>query len=176
MILGSLPPRMVISCWPETRPESILKNCPRPFLISPESLQPQTFKAPFPAEVIFGDKLRLLGYSLHLGAHEKYLPYVTLYWQALEPLEEDYLIWPFFLNRNGQVIEAPTERPIVTTLWYPTSRWKQSEIIMTSTLPWELAPEIGDEFTLAVGVARKDWNNRDERLSCDPGWRRALSL
>jgi uncharacterized membrane protein len=141
------------------------RELPEAFFSFARVPQPQTFKAPFPVEVIFAGKLRLLGYSLHLGAHEKVLPYVTLYWQALEPLEEDYLIWPFFIDRNGQVIEAPTERPIVTTLWYPTSRWKQSEIIKTSTLPWELAPEVGDEFTLAVGVAREAWNNRDKRLS-----------
>jgi hypothetical protein len=38
---------------------------------------------------------------------------------------------------------------LVATLWYPTSRWSPGEIVVTRTLPWDL----GDEFTLAVGVA-----------------------
>jgi hypothetical protein len=36
---------------------------------------------------------------------------------------------------------------------------------MTSTLPWDLAPEIGAEFTLAVGVAQMDWTDPGQRLA-----------
>jgi uncharacterized membrane protein len=125
---------------------------------------PDTFTPQVPAVVTFDDKFQLLGYSLSLGAHEKFLPVLTLYWRALEPLEEDYTLWPFFINRNGQLIEDTRERPLVATLWYPTSRWSPDEIIMTSTLPWDLAPNLGDEFTLAVGIAKKDWGDPAQRL------------
>ncbi|MDX1524507.1 MAG: DUF2079 domain-containing protein, partial [Anaerolineae bacterium] len=72
----------------------------------------------YPTNIVFDDKLRLLGYDLSLGAHEAALPVITLYWQALQPLEEDYAIWPFFIDRNGQVLEDTRRRPLVTTLWY----------------------------------------------------------
>ena len=121
---------------------------------------PASFVPQFPAEVVFDDKLRLLGYDLTLGAHEADLPLATLYWQALEPLDQDYTLWPFFIDRNGHLIEEPRERPLVTTLWYPTSRWSPQEIIITRTLPWEL----GQEFTLAVGVAAGDWADPTHRL------------
>ncbi|GIK41457.1 MAG: hypothetical protein BroJett011_52900 [Chloroflexota bacterium] len=110
---------------------------------------PASFQPQFPATVTFDDKLKLLGYDLGYGAHEDRLPVITLYWQALEPLEENYSLWPFSLDRSGKLIEDPSERPLVATLWYPPSRWSPGEIILTRTLPWDL----GDEFTLAVGVA-----------------------
>lgn len=126
---------------------------------------PNTFRPPYPANVVFDNRLKLLGYNLTLGAHEKFLPVISLYWQVLEPVDKDYTLWPFTIDRNGRVIEDPSERPLVATLWYPTSRWQPSEIIVTRTLPRDLAPATGDEFTLAVGVANGPWDNPANRLA-----------
>ena len=125
---------------------------------------PDNFTPQFPTTVNFDNKLQLLGYSFRLGAHEQFLPVITLYWRALEPLDQDYTLWPFFIDRNGQLIEDTSERPLVTTLWYPTSRWSPEEIIMTSTLPVDLAPNLGDQFILAVGVGKNGWASLDQRL------------
>jgi uncharacterized membrane protein len=125
---------------------------------------PETFQPRFPANVTFDGKLKLVGYDLGLGAHEKFLPVVTLYWQALEPLEENFTLWPFFIDRQGKLIEDPTERPLVAPLWYPTSQWSPGEIIITRTLPWDLAPNLGDQFTLAVGAANGTWSDPAQRL------------
>jgi hypothetical protein len=122
---------------------------------------PQNFSPRYPTNVVFANKLRLVGYDLSLGAHEAFLPVVTLYWQALEPLEQDYMLWPFFINRNGHLIEDTSQRPLVTTLWYPPARWSPTEVIITRTLPWDL----GDEFTLAVGVTKQTWADPGQRLS-----------
>ena len=119
------------------------------------------FRPEFPVNITFEHKIRLLGYDLGLGAHEAALPVITLYWQTLEPLDRDYTLWPFFIDRAGRLIEDPSERPLVTTLWYPTSAWSPDEIIITRTLPWDL----GQEFTLAVGVANQSWVAVDQRLS-----------
>jgi uncharacterized membrane protein len=119
------------------------------------------FTPQFPTSVTFDNKLRLLGYDLNLGARQTATwPRITLYWQALEPLEQDYTLWPFFINRNGQLIEDPTARPLVTTLWYPTSRWSPDEMILTRTLPWDL----GGEFTLCIGIATRNWSVPSQRL------------
>jgi hypothetical protein len=131
-----------------------------------------TFQPQFSTPVTFDDKLKLLGYDLGYGAHEDRLPVVTLYWQALEPLEQSYTLWPFFIDSSGQLIEDPSERPLVATLWYPTTHWSPDEIVLTRTLPWEL----GDEFTLAVGVSGEEtersgggetagWTNPLQRLT-----------
>ena len=82
----------------------------------------------YPVRVTFDDKLRLLGYDLTLGAHEAALPVVTLYWQALAPLDQNYVLWPFFIDRNGRIIEDPGERPLVTLLWYPTTTGRRRKL------------------------------------------------
>jgi uncharacterized membrane protein len=125
---------------------------------------PAAFSPEFPANIIFDGKLQLLGYSFELGGHERFLPVITLYWRALTPLENDYVLWPFFIDRNGRVIDDPAERPLVTTLWYPTSRWSPEEVVVTRTLPRDLAPQAGDEFTLALGVANGSWSDPTGRL------------
>ena len=121
---------------------------------------PESFKPQFSTPVTFDDGLQLLGYDLTLGAHEEKLPVVTLYWRALRPPEHDFILWPFFLDRAGRLIEDTGERPMVTPLWYPTSRWSPTEVIATRTLPRDL----GDEFIIAVGVARDRWADPAGRL------------
>lgn len=137
---------------------------PDPFFDFARVPNPDSFTPQFPASVTFDDNLELLGYNLSLGAHEKFLPFITLYWRVHQPVEQDYTLWPFFIDRNGQRLEDPGERPLVATLWYPASRWSPDEIIMTSTLPWDLAPNLGDEFTLAIGVAENEWADPAQRL------------
>ncbi len=139
---------------PKTLPDSFYDFVRRPVDYQPE----QT------ATVTFDDKLQLLGYDVTIGAHQYKLPIVTLYWRALEPLEEDYRLWPFIINRAGTLIEDTTMRPLVTTIWYPTSRWSVEEIIATPMLPVDLAPTIGDQFTIAVGVTRDEWQTQANRL------------
>jgi uncharacterized membrane protein len=136
------------------------KALPAPFFDFARAPQPTYIAPQYPANVVFDGKLRLRGYDLSLGAHEQRLPVVTLYWQALEPLAEDYTLWPFFIDAQGGLIEEPRERPLVVTLWYPTSRWQPDEVILTPTLPYDLGPR----FTLAVGVARQDWAETRQRL------------
>ena len=137
------------------------KSLPAEFFDFARVANPNTFSPQFPLEVIFADKIRLVGYDLELGAHEAALPVVTLYWQALQPLAHNYRLYPFFIDRNGHVIEDTNERPMVATLWYPPTAWSPEEIVITKTLPWDL----GDEFTLAVGVTEDNWADPAQRLA-----------
>ncbi len=130
--------------------------------------QPDSFTPQFSTPARFGDSLELLGYDLTLGDHEKFLPVITLYWRVLNPLDADLTLWPHIINRQGQVIDSPAEHPLVTTIWYPSSRWQPGEIIRTSTLPVDLAPNLGDEFTVAVGVSAGDWADPAARLTVTP--------
>ncbi len=125
---------------------------------------PDAFTPQFPATVTFDNKLQLLGYSLSLGGHENFLPVATLYWRALEPLDDAYLLRPFFIDRDGQLITDPGQYPLVAPIWYPLSRWSPDEIIATRTLPQNLTPNPGDRFTLAVGVAKGAWDDPAQRL------------
>jgi hypothetical protein len=86
---------------------------------------------------------------------------VRFYWEVRQAPPADLHVYPFFLNDAGQVVEDMSQRPMVAPIWYPPSRWQPGEIVAVETLPWDL----GDAFTVAVGVARgDDWKNVAQRL------------
>ncbi|NLE75377.1 MAG: DUF2079 domain-containing protein [Chloroflexi bacterium] len=115
----------------------------------------------YPARVEFDGRLRFLGFDL-VDQPKWGLTKVRMYWQALEPLEQDYLLYPFFLDRRGDVREDTTQRPLAATLWYPTSCWQPGEVVAVETVPWDLGPWWG----LGLGVLAADaaWPDAHERL------------
>lgn len=114
----------------------------------------------WPVEAGFGDRLRLRGFDLETD--EKGRAMLATYWQAQPALSgEDLRIYPFYYDEaTGEIIEDTEQRPLVGLLWYPTSRWRPTETIRLTTLPWEVGPEA----MVAVGVlAGRDWWH-DRRL------------
>jgi hypothetical protein len=55
----------------------------------------------------------------------------TLYWQALEPLGEDYQIALLFAREDGALVHSVVHHP--ATAWYPTHLWKESGVIALRT-------------------------------------------
>ncbi|MFB0545412.1 MAG: hypothetical protein ACETWB_00740, partial [Anaerolineae bacterium] len=107
-----------------------------------------------------GPLLRFLGFDL-IDDYKWQWSKFRLYWQIMEEMDRDYWLYPFFLDEAGGIIEDTTQRPMVVPIWYPTSRWRQGEVIATETLPWNL----GDRFSLALGVLEGDeWGNERKRL------------
>lgn len=116
-------------------------------------------KAEYAAVIEFADELRLLGFDL---LREDHMTSLSLYWQALAPVERDYKIYPFFCDDEGRIIEDTTLRPMTTAIWYPTSKWEPGEIVWTQTLPWD----VGSDFNVGVGVIDGgDWRLREDRLA-----------
>ena len=112
----------------------------------------------YPATIEFGDKLRFLGFDVD---REGGMTSLSLYWQALIPLDRDYRIYPFFYDDGGTIIEDTTQRPMTTAIWYPTSLWKPGETVVMQTLPWD----VGSDFHIGLGVGDGDsWSVREERL------------
>ncbi len=72
-----------------------------------------------PIEVNFGGLVKFLGYDLTDGA-------LTLYWQALRPLEEDYKVTVSILDEAGLLWGRVDRRP--AAYLYPTTRWRVGEI------------------------------------------------
>jgi hypothetical protein len=87
---------------------------------------------------------------------------LTFYWRALGSLPAGLYLYPFYLDdTTGQVIEDTSQRPLVTTIWYPPEQWRVSEIVATRTLPWD----VGTTFSIGLGVTRdQDWGQVDQRL------------
>ncbi len=126
--------------------------------------QPKTFTPQYPVWLIFDDQLALRGFDLTTDINRPHLTVVTLYWQALQPLAQDYVLWPFILNQRGDILADIRERPLVSQIWYPTSQWQPHEIIIIRMLPQDL----GSSFTLALGVTAETWEEVGQRLSIRP--------
>jgi uncharacterized membrane protein len=120
--------------------------------------RPEDPEIRFPAVIEFGSALRFLGFNL---SNAQGMTSVSLYWQPLRGLETDYVIYPFFYDDSGQVIEDTTLRPMTTSIWYPTSLWRPGEMVWMQTLPWDVGPD----FHIGLGVTGgTDWSVLEDRV------------
>ncbi len=97
-----------------------------------------------PADYNFGDRLQLLGYSQTGGRQ------VTLFWQALQPLDQDYRVSLVLRDTEGQNWGGWDGRP--TSYYYPTDRWRVGQVVLGR---YDLAPVPGTppgDYGLEVGV------------------------
>ena len=82
-----------------------------------------------PLEASFGDRLKLLGYSLSGSAI--HLPgeavEVDLYWQALADPGEDYMPHLQLVDADGASVAELTEKPVAGS--YPTAWWRAGELV-----------------------------------------------
>ncbi len=95
----------------------------------------------------WGDSVRLLGYDV-TSVPQWHRVGVRLYWQALRDGESDLKLFPFWLGETDQVVETADQRPLVEPVWYPPSRWRAGEVVVTEMLPWDIGPA----FRLGVSV------------------------
>jgi hypothetical protein len=102
----------------------------------------------YPMTVDFGDSLRLLGFDL-VDDWKWQRVRVRLYWQVLRDMDRDYQLYLTFLDDSDQVLADTIRQPMTVPIWYPTSRWRQGEVVATETL---LMVGLGDSFTLGLGV------------------------
>lgn len=109
-----------------------------------------------PLAVNLDNKVRLLGYDLKA---ESYKPGqvigLTLYWQALTPMEKDYTVFAHFLGSYNPLTNGPLwggydSRPGVGT--YPTTVWEAGEIVIDEYgIPIQAEAPLG-EYQLEVGM------------------------
>ena len=133
----------------------------------------------------FGDSLRLAGFDL-VDDWKWQRVRVRLYWQGLREMDRDYRLYLAFLDDGGQVLADTIRQPMTVPIWYPTSRWRQGEVVATETL---LMAGLGDSFTLGLGVFEGEYWEGGERLPAhvvaseytlrfleEPTWIRLLSF
>jgi len=130
-----------------------------PFVyIAPAYAKPPVIAAEdIPAEahrldVNFGDKIRLLACQPDKGAVKRGDPLsVTLYWQPLAEMEQDYNVFIHVLGRDEQVIAQEDTYPGMGS--YPTSLWQVGGVIK-DTYGMYVRPEskAPSRFRVEVGV------------------------
>lgn len=102
-----------------------------------------------PADVYYQGQIRLVAYELSQAALQPGQPLaITLYWQALVPVEEDYLVFNHLFGLDGMAVGEADEAPGV-----PTSRWLPGQVMKTThhmlTEPGTPTPAVA---TLDIGL------------------------
>jgi len=93
-----------------------------PFVLSPEDLEIQ-----YPFDRRAGGQLRFLGYALNkekVAFGEEFT--LTLYWQALMDIEEDYNL---VVQLRGEDRVWAEGSYVLGSEYYPTSQWREGEVL-----------------------------------------------
>ncbi len=91
-------------------------------------IQPQPGELPNPLEVNFDNQAMLIGYKLDRRVVQPgETIHLTLYWQALVPMEADYRVFAHVLGVENQVWANSDSQPARETA--PTSQWQPGQII-----------------------------------------------
>lgn len=101
-----------------------------------------------PTDFNFGNQLRLLGYT-QIDDRQ-----VVLFWEALQPLDEDYRVSLVLRDTAGQSWGQWDGRP--SAYLYPTDRWRVGQIVFGR---YELVANPGTppgDYGLEVGVYTED--------------------
>lgn len=132
----------------------------RPAYALPEPLSDAEIQGiPHPANVEFGNTMRLTGYDLE---DETIKPEdqvaVTLYWEAVAPTEQDHTVFVHLLDRHELVIAQRDTLPglgLLSTTWLdPGYRWADRYVIpvpSTAYAPNQAEIEVG-LFNTETGV------------------------
>ena len=133
---------------------------------------------PQPLEVNLEDKVRLLGYDLAKGPRERAKPgegkievkpgdslHLTLYWQALAPMEVSYTVFTHLLDGNNVIWGQHDSVPGGGSL--PTTGWVVDQIIEDQYLITVQPNAPAGEFTIEVGMYDAATGQRLEALSTD---------
>ncbi|MBL7184052.1 MAG: glycosyltransferase family 39 protein [Anaerolineae bacterium] len=110
-----------------------------------------------PLETDFGDGVRLLGYDLEAeGLRPSGTVYLTLYWQAQQPVEHRYKVFTHLL---GEVFNAESgsflwgqqdNEPVDGTR--PTSTWRTGEVIIDSYAILLKQQSPSGRYTVEIGL------------------------
>ena len=106
-----------------------------------------------PAQIDFGDQLGFLGYDVVTDQYGR--GSVRMYWQRLKPMDKNYNLFLFYADDEGNPRDDVT-LPAPILFWYPTSMWRQNEIVVGQTVPLDLGA------TARIGLAVLDGDNWDD--------------
>jgi hypothetical protein len=73
------------------------------------------------------DTVLFLGYDIEGEFKPGWIVHLTLFWQALQPMDKDYTVFTHLIDGEGK-IWGQKDNPPVDGL-YPTSRWEEGEIM-----------------------------------------------
>ncbi len=119
-----------------------------------------------PQRATFENKMRLLGYDTSATNFAADTPLlITLYWECLQSIDEDYRVYMRVLDEQGHVCGQVDRQPVAAHL--PTTRWTPGDLIRDV---YEIAILVGTppgKYRVEMGVysaaARRSLNIADEQ-------------
>lgn len=106
-----------------------------------------------PADATFADQVALVAFEVSRGPLA-----VTLYWQALRPPQDDYLVFVHLLDEAGQLVASHDGRPVSGR--FPTDAWLTGDVVEdVHPLPLDTGLPAGS-YQLNVGLYRPQSGER----------------
>ena len=105
-----------------------------------------------PVDANLGNQISLLGYDVADSASPGTEFDVTLYWEAQQPPDDDYVVFVHLLDADGQLVGNHDGPPMDGR--YPTGAWSPGEVV-PDVHPIALDPETtAGTYRLQVGMYR----------------------
>jgi hypothetical protein len=115
-------------------------------------------------EATLGGKVGLLGYNIESGFRPGDNIHLTLFWQCLEEMDEEYTVFTHLVDAEGNVVAQKDNPPVDG--FYPTSEWEPGEIVRDQ-YDLVISPDaLPGKYQLEVGMYLADTG---ERLSVFQG-------
>jgi mannosyltransferase len=140
----------------------------------PQATLPE--EIPYPREILLGDRIRFLGYNLLNSEVEAgdIIP-LTLFWEALEPVEERYKVFIHLLDAQDHIVGQRDAEPgggaKITTAWQEgeTIADNHGVLILPGTPPGEYRGEMG-MYSLPSGerLPTREGEASDDRILLSP--------
>jgi 4-amino-4-deoxy-L-arabinose transferase-like glycosyltransferase len=111
-----------------------------------------------PHEANLGNQVRLLGFDLAGQPRPGQGLQLILFWQALAPMDQDYMVFVHLVGKQGKIWTQRDSQPV--SGFYPTYQWEPGEFVRD---PYDLAiPEEipAGEYTLIVGIYQPETGQR----------------
>lgn len=140
-----------------------------PFLtIAPAYARPtvlpssQTPPGAIPVALTYAERVKLIGYQVAPSvAQPGDQVGVTLYWQVLETVPEDFSVFVHLFGRNRQRIATIDTYPGLGN--YPTSQWTPGEVIQ-DVYPIRIAPDAAAPTLVTISVGWYDFYGTREGI------------
>jgi 4-amino-4-deoxy-L-arabinose transferase-like glycosyltransferase len=112
--------------------------------------KPRDYVIEHPLYYELGDQIALVGYDIDGGMFNVGCVRVTLYWQSLHDMSEDYTVFVHLIDRQGRIHAQGDSQPRHD--YWPTSYWERGEVVEdvhSVCLPKNLSP---GKYKLATGL------------------------
>jgi len=107
-----------------------------------------------------GDKVRLLGYNLESGFRPGHDIHLTLFWQCLAEMDQDYTVFTHLIDSSNRIWGQHDSQPQGGQ--HPTSQWVEGEVGVDEHELILADDVLHEEYQIEVGMY--DWGS-GERLA-----------